>query len=81
MGRQCPLMALSGHLDRLRKCPLLGVKRTYWCNIIRPSQASKKDRLPQHSCVRIVHSVIELLEHSSMPPHIIDIDQGRDAAK
>jgi len=23
---QCPLMALSGHLSRLRKCPLLGVK-------------------------------------------------------
>ena len=24
----CPLMALSGHLNALRQCPLLGVKRT-----------------------------------------------------
>ena len=25
---QCPLLALSGHLSRVRKCPLLRVKRT-----------------------------------------------------
>ena len=25
---ECPLLALSGHLDRLRECPLSGVKRT-----------------------------------------------------
>ncbi len=27
-GLSCPLLALSGHLDRRRQCPLLGVKRT-----------------------------------------------------
>ncbi|MGC1841783.1 MAG: hypothetical protein WA694_13400 [Pseudolabrys sp.] len=28
-GGQCPLLARSGHTDLHRKCPLLGVKRTF----------------------------------------------------
>src|SRR5438477_99612 len=59
---RCPLLAQSGHLDRLNPCPLLGVKQT--CRNVRYSPESRHRRtlLARPLCAKSRHSV-PLFDH------------------
>jgi len=61
---QCPLLALSGHLDRLRKCPLLGVKRTFLtCSLMSafdPKRTLGVSRLIRKEAVSLQRVLVDL---------------------
>jgi len=50
---QCPLLALSGHARRLRKCPLSEVKRTFLMRALM-SAFDPKRTLPEPALPRLV---------------------------